>query len=84
MVANGLFKDREVYRSVELSVLNSNDFPAFEALGISNCLRPTSVEITSSPDNLPEGVHSVHLNVLADDSAAAASLGSSTPADHKK
>ena len=86
MVANGLFKDREVYRSVELSVLNSNDFPAFEALGIRTVydLR-TSPEITSSPDNLPEGVRSVHLNVLADDStAAAASLGSSTPADAQK
>lgn len=86
VVANGIFKSREAYRSVELSVLETADFPAFEALGIRTVydLR-TTPEITNSPDNLPEGVRSVHLNVLADDStAAAASLGSFSPADAQK
>lgn len=75
--AGGRVRRGMVYRSVELGKLSPAGVSGLAALGIRTVYDfRTEAERTAEPDRLPEGVHGVSLDVLADmaDASAAADL----------
>lgn len=72
-VADGVVRDRRLYRSATLARLTDDDMPGFAELGVATVfdLR-TAGEREQQPDRLPDGVRSRPLDVLADSAAVAA------------
>lgn len=76
-VSGGTVRRREVYRSTMLANLSKDDLPSFEDLGVAVVVDlRTESERTSQPDQLPPDIKLVDLDVLADNTlAAAANIG---------